>query len=416
MIKRLSALILSLTLAMCAFSGCADSSDSSSAADSTADSESSAEVATVESSTDDSESETETPDPSLTIDGESIDTTDFIVCTVDGTDIDFDTFRFYYYYTLSTYTSTYGVTIDDIADTDNGFETLLSDVILNIKQELVSKRLAEDNGIELDDDDEASVETQITTAKSNYDTEEAYIADLKASYLTEDLYKKMLESAALYTKVSDTLFSNDGKYATKRADFREIVQDTSEYCREIHVMIPFYSQAELDESTADGYDDMTLSEKASAKSSAYYALDDDGQEACKEAAEKVAEEVLKKANDGEDFESLIAEYGWDSGLEDPTNGYYFNKDTEGGYPEELVTAAFALDENEVSSELVLNDTYGYFIIKRLPVDMDYVEENIDAMISSYDSASTEQVYTDTMEAMEVTYCDQWDKLTADSIT
>ena len=46
----------------------------------------------------------------------------------------------------------------------------------------------------------------------------------------------MLETATIYTKVNDTLFKNDGKYATKKEDFRKIVKDTSEYCREIHVM------------------------------------------------------------------------------------------------------------------------------------------------------------------------------------
>lgn len=62
----------------------------------------------------------------------------------------------------------------------------------------------------------------------------------------------------------------------KKEDFKKIVKDTSEYCREIHVMIPFYAQVDLDDSTADSYDSMSLSDKASAKQSAYAKLDDDG--------------------------------------------------------------------------------------------------------------------------------------------
>ena len=30
------------------------------------------------------------------------------------------------------------------------------------------------------------------------------------------LFRKMLETATIYTKVNDTLFKNDGKYATKK--------------------------------------------------------------------------------------------------------------------------------------------------------------------------------------------------------
>ena len=42
-------------------------------------------------------------------------------------------------------------------------------------------------------------------------------------------------------------------------------------------MIPFYAQVDLDDSTADSYDSMSLSDKASAKQSAYAKLDDDGE-------------------------------------------------------------------------------------------------------------------------------------------
>lgn len=406
MIKKIAAVTAALTIVICSFTSCSKNNDSSSTVSSTVDSS----VSAVDSTT-----EKQTPEPSLTIDGKTIDTKDFIVCTIDGKDIDFDTFRYYYYYTISKYTSTYGATLDTIKSTDGGFELLMEDVITALKQELVAPELAEENGIELTDDDNKTIDGQIANVKAKYDSDEAYLNDLKSAYLTEDLYRKMLETATIYTKVNDTLFKNDGKYATKKEDFRKIVKDTSEYCREIHVMIPFYAQVDLDDSTADSYDSMSLSAKASAKQSAYAKLDDDGVKKAKEKAKKLAEEVLKKAQDGEDFDKLIEEYGWDLGLEDPSTGYYFNKDTT-GYPEELVKDAFKLKENGISTELTENDTYGYFIIKRLPVDMDYVEQNIDDMIYSYDTPAISKLYNERMDKMEVKYCDQWDKITADSIT
>ncbi len=407
MIKRISAVLLALSITICSLTACSKNNDSSSSVTSSKnDSSVSSDV--------DSTADT-MPEASLTIDGKKIDTENFIVCTIDGNDIDFDTFRYYYYYTISKYTSTYGATLDTIKETDGGFELLMEDVITALKQEYVAPRLAKENGIDLTEDDEKTVEEQIESAKANYDSDEAYLNDLKSAYLTEALYKKMLESATIYTKVNETLFKNDGKYATKKDDFRKIVKDTGEYCREVHVMIPYYAQVELDDSTAESFDSMSLSEKASAKQSAYAALDEDAVAEAKEKAKTLAEDVLKKAKDGEDFNKLIEEYGWDLGLEDPSTGYYFNKDTT-GYPEELVTDAFKLKENAVSQELTENDIYGYFIIKRLPVDMDYVEENIDEMIYSYDAPAISDVYNEIMEKMEVTYCDEWDKITADSIT
>lgn len=412
MIKKFSAILLALTLAVSAFTGCSkDKESSSSKADSSVSSSDSSEITgptADEAST--------TPEPSLTIDGEKIDTADYVMCTIDGFDIKFDQFRYYYYYTLTTLSQTYGTTLEDIKNTENGFDTFMDNILTAIKQDLVSDKLAKENDIALDDEDKKVVDEQIESAKSNYESEEDYQKALKDSYLTEDLYRSMLERAQLYSKVYSTLFSNDGKYATKKEDFKKIIQDSDEFCHEIHVMIPYYSQVELDDSSAEGYDDMTLSQKSAVKSAAYEALDDNGKEEAKNAAKSVAEDVLEKAQGGEDFKKLIEEYGWDIGLEDPSTGYYIEKDSIGGYPDELIEEGFKLKVDGVSDKLVENSTYGYFIVKRLAPDMDYVEENINEMIASYDQPAISKIYEEQMDSMSVTYCDDWDKLDIDSIT
>ena len=84
MIKKIAAVTAALTIAICSFTSCSKNNDSSSTVSSTVDSS----VSAVDSTT-----EKQTPEPSVTIDGKSIDTKDFIVCTIDGKDIDFDTFR-----------------------------------------------------------------------------------------------------------------------------------------------------------------------------------------------------------------------------------------------------------------------------------------------------------------------------------
>lgn len=395
MIKKISAFLVAMALAVGTLTACSNKDNSSSKTESAATSAS-------------DESTTETPEPSLTIDGKKVDTKDLILCTVDGRDIDFDTFRYYYYYTMSSY----GITAESISGIEGQFETLLDEVVKNIKNEFVAQDLAKENNITLTDDDKEDIDAQIKKVQSNYESEEDYKTALKQSYLTEDLYKKMLEYSKIYEKVDSTLFKNEGKYATKKDDFKKIVQDTDEYARVIHILIPYECQAEITDDT-DSYESASLSEKLTAKKNAYNALSEDEQAKAKESAKKLANDILKKAKNGDDFESLMEEYGWDPGMETSPDGYYINKDTS--FVQEFKDAAFKLKENEIS-DLVENTSYGWFIIKRLPVDMDYVDENIDSLIEDYDTPKISQLYQEMVDKMDVTYTDIYKKITADSIT
>lgn len=71
-----------------------------------------------------------------------------------------------------------------------------------------------------------------------------------------------------------------------------------------------------------------------------------------------AEEVLKKAKAGEDFDALMKEYNEDPG--ETESGYTFGK---GEMVKEFEAAAFALKCNEISD--IVETEYGYHIIKRI---------------------------------------------------
>lgn len=75
-------------------------------------------------------------------------------------------------------------------------------------------------------------------------------------------------------------------------------------------------------------------------------------------AEKLAEEVYKKAKKGEDFDKLIKQYNEDSGAEYYPDGYTF---TKGDMVEEFETAAYELKVGEISKPV--KSPYGYHIIK-----------------------------------------------------
>ncbi len=407
MIKKISAFLIAITITIGCFASCSTKDEDNS-------SKASEESSSAASSSADSTAETKIPEASLTIDGKKVDTKDLIICTVDGHDIDFDTFRYYYFYTLANYTNNYGVNLDTIKQIDDGFNIFMKDVVNSIKQEYVAQQLAKENGIKLTEDDKKSIDSNIKSTQSNYESEKEYLDALKSSYLTEDLLRKMYEFSTIYQKVDKQLFTAGGKYATSEKDFKKIVQDTDEYSRVIHILIPYECQVEITDSAAkESYDKATLSAKLSAKQSAFKALSEDEQAKAKEKAKKLAEDVLKKAKDGEDFKKLIEKYGWDPGMESSPDGYYVNKNTS--FVQEFKDAAFKLKENEISG-LVENNSYGWFIIKRLPVDMDYVDKNIENMIKEYDTPKISELYNERTEKMEVVYDEIFDKITADSIT
>lgn len=414
MIKKILALLTALTICNAAFCGCSDNGGDENVSSSADTSDA---VTDVDSAAGD-ESAAEEPEvkpvvPKLTIDGKEMDTDGLVMLTINGRDIDFDTFRYYYFSTVSQLTQNYGATLDTIRETENGFESLLEMVVTNIKQDHVTYVLAEENGIELTEEDIADNQATYDGIKENAGSESNYETMLRQGYLTDQVVKNMIEHAALYSRTAD-LFVNDGKYATSKEDFREIVKDPEVYACVRSILIPYSAKAEItDADTKSAYDGYSLSEKMSAKNAAYSALSEEEQAKVKADSEALAKEIAERASNGEDFEALLTEYGWDPGMESHPEGYYMTHDTS--FVPEFLEASFALAEGETVSEPVVSDSYGWFIIKRMPIDMDYVEENMDTMIQDYDLPSRQQVYIDIMDKMKVTYSDAYKKLTIDSI-
>lgn len=90
--------------------------------------------------------------------------------------------------------------------------------------------------------------------------------------------------------------------------------------------------------------------------------------------EKLAESLLNRVKNGENFDDLMFEYSEDTGLQSYPEGYVF---TEGEMVSEFYEGAKALNVGE-TSDLVVS-SYGYHIIKReelLPSDMKDKEETL----------------------------------------
>jgi len=91
-----------------------------------------------------------------------------------------------------------------------------------------------------------------------------------------------------------------------------------------------------------------------------------------DAKKALAQDVLRRIKNGEDFDKLMFQYSEDPGVTSDPNGYVF---AEG----EFVTSYFdAVKEMEIGdiSDLVEDSTYGYFIIQRIAIIVTLYGENV----------------------------------------
>lgn len=107
----------------------------------------------------------------------------------------------------------------------------------------------------------------------------------------------------------------------------------------------------------------------------------DGTQRTPEAAEALANEVLAKAQAGEDFDKLVEDYSEDPGSKTYPEGYTF-QNGDGQMIPEFNDAAFEIQTGEISG-LVRTD-FGYHILKRYPVEVpeDDYENSRDSVIES----------------------------------
>lgn len=115
-----------------------------------------------------------------------------------------------------------------------------------------------------------------------------------------------------------------------------------------------------------------------------------------EEARKKAENILKKIRNGEDFYNLMIENSEDPGVKASPDGYVF---TKGEMVQEFQDATEALEINAVSD--IVESSYGYHIIKRLPVtDSDLASKETE-LVNSYKNKYIEKFVEELKAKYEV---------------
>ena len=250
-------------------------------------------------------------------------------------------------YANITFMNTYGINLADALDKQiaNGVtgEDILRSQAFSLISEFEAVRLfAIDNGLEFTDAELKELQAAKNQQYLASGGKDMFISALNADGLNEEFFNFITDGQAYYNKLSK-IFAMDGKYGMNSEEASKILMEN--YVRVKHILI----QATPD---SDDYD----------------------------AKKTLARKVAQRAAKGESFEALIKEYGEDPGMSSNPDGYLFDK--YGYTPDgsqmvaEFTNASVALTVGSVSD--VVTTSYGFHIIKRYPINKEFVSSFLGA--------------------------------------
>lgn len=204
---------------------------------------------------------------------------------------------------------------------ERAFETAVD----NLSYIQVAKKL----GLEMTADEQKVLDRYKKMLVTNYGGEQKYNEFLEQQGISDKFIDMMCQSMGYTDKLIDKI-SNDNPASD--AELEQYFK--THYRRAKHVLI-----MTMDEATRTPYSEEKQAE-----------------------AKKKAEEVLAKAQSGENFESLIDEYNEDPGMKSNPDGYVF---TDGEMMQEF---ADGVDSVQPGGITMAQTSYGYHIIKRYALD------------------------------------------------
>ena len=304
-----------------------------------------------------------------------------VVATVNGTEV---TWKLYYYLigSLTSQYINYTMAIPDFS-ADMGDGTTLQDAMrealeARIKYYTVAITEAENRG--LTDTVNAEVDEQWNSIVEQYGSVDALMEAIENAYLDEPTYRQLLTTNAAFNAIMLDAYGAAGEKLSDE-DVLAWAND-NDYLRCKHIL--FLTQND------DGTD-MTDEEKAEVRKEAEAALKE------LRALEGDREALTER------FDALMAEAD-DPGMTTFPDGYTF---TESQMVQEFEDGTRALEEYELSD--IVETSYGYHIILRLPLDPDgktlsqdsgtgeYMTLRVDAANALFNDMLIEWINTATVE-------------------
>lgn len=223
-------------------------------------------------------------------------------------------------------------------------DTVLADSLDALKIQYAILSLAKQYGIERTDEAIAElVDSQMEAVIAEYGSTAAYADALAARHMTDSVYRFFLSvgvcSEELYYAMMDA-----GELETDTAVIEEIIRG-EEFVRVKQILIE----------------------------------NDEGENPAENLA--LAEDLRARAAAGEDFDTLVNEYGEDLHMFKNTDGYYICR---GVWYHAFEDTAFSLKVGEVSD--VIETEAGYSILLRCEKEAAYIEKNLAALCEDYRDA------------------------------
>ena len=209
---------------------------------------------------------------------------------------------------------------------------------------------AAENGYTMTDEDKADYEADLASAKEQLGGDKEYETWLKTMLITDEGMERLSSVGVLHTHMMEGMFRDGGQQAATAEDLAQYAQDNDLLWAK-HILL-MTKDAETGEDLS--------AEDAAAK---------------KAQAEELLTQ-LQGITDPEElsaeFDKLMNEHSEDTGLAANPDGYTTCK---GEMVPEFEEAALALKDGEISD--VVESTYGYHIILRLPLeDLDQFREQL----------------------------------------
>ena len=220
---------------------------------------------------------------------------------------------------------------------------------------------------------QAAKDEGITITSSEVDeyftqNKESLEQTMTAYHVSSDILKSILRKQMLYNKYGERVLSVSERFNPSEETMKAIFQEN--FLKAQHI---------LKMTVNDETGEPLSQEEVDAKKAEIDAL-------------------LVKAKSGADFKALMAEHSEDPGKEQSPDGYVF---IEGEMVTEFYEGTKALPEHGISE--VIPSSYGYHIIKRLPLDMetDY-QANISKIQYLHMQQEEEKVVEELKAKMDVT--------------
>ena len=283
------------------------------------------------------------------------------VLTLSGEKIKYDYFRYVF---MNTKNDMDGGDESYWTENPEAIQTLKETVLDTLVNNRAIQLLAEKQKISLSKDEKNAIADYLKELKKT----EGYDEGLKSSFMSEYSLYYIQTFTELWGKVYDEYVS-DTSGLIESSD-ATVISDVPVNFRRIRYVMLSFTDANRDET--------------------------------KDRAEDIRDTAIL----GGDFATLVKDYCDSSAMVSAAEeGYYY---TVGQLIPEIEAVVEKLSENSISE--VVEISGAFFVVQRLPIDMEYVKANLDDFVTMYKARIFNEIIAETKKSVKIETSELWDNL------